>query len=116
MNALVAMLQWALLVLGLTYLVTESFIFLPVRIAMRRLGLVSTVLVYCPACIGFWSGAGLGALGLWSTSPMSVGAPTWLVCTIQSAIAGCALAAAWSKANGGNPMFEVEGGLPGGES
>lgn len=51
------MITWSLLVVGLTYAVTTSFVFALPRMLISRLGLFTKYFVYCPWCVSFWAGA-----------------------------------------------------------
>lgn len=51
---------------GLTYVLTQSVIFAPVRgVAFKLFGSLALYFVYCPACVGTWMGLALYGLGLW---------------------------------------------------
>jgi hypothetical protein len=50
------LIQWALVVLGAVYFVTDSAIFSPFRIALARGSWFRAGLFYCAACFGFWAG------------------------------------------------------------
>jgi hypothetical protein len=54
--------EFVLLVIGVTYLVTTSLIFSPFRRGLARIPAIGLV-VYCRSCTGFWVGGLLGALG-----------------------------------------------------
>ena len=95
---------WALVHLGLVYLVTEAAIFAPVRLAVSARGPLWTTLIYCPGCSGFW-------LGL-ACAPLWPGPPWWLALPC-SGLAGMGLAATWSKATGGNQAWIAEAALRG---
>lgn len=86
-------LRWALITLGVIYLVTEAIIFAPVRLALRykAKSYWFTVLVYCRSCVGFWAGFGLGLAGLWFVPDRSL-----LESGIESGFAAMALGALWS--------------------
>lgn len=98
---------WSLLVVGITYALTESSILGLYRILVSRLGVMPTVLVYCPSCTGFWVGLGLGFV----VSPFELAAP-WHV--FASAIGAMAIMTTWSGLRGGNPAFMHEQELRGG--
>ena len=57
------LIQWALVVAGCVYFVTDSAIFAPVRIKLAKGSWFRAGLFYCPACFGFWAGVAL--YGLW---------------------------------------------------
>ena len=86
---------WALAVLGLIYIVTQSVIGRPIRMWVASKGMAFEVLVYCPACCGFWIG-----LGLYLLIPSSeIG--------LLYALAGCGLGALWSE-YGPSSVWEME--------
>jgi hypothetical protein len=86
--------HWTAICLGLIYIISESVIFMPIRLAFARGSAFRTALIYCPACTGFWVGAVLGP-GLW---PFSYNySPLWdfvRVC-LESGIAGIVIGAIW---------------------
>ena len=92
--------RWALIVLGLVYLVTESAIFAPVRVPFARRHVLAETLIYCPSCTGFWVGL---CVALWSW-PAFHGA----LSVVESGIAAMALGALWSVWRGGNPIHSIE--------
>lgn len=106
------LLHWALIVAGLIYLVSRSYIFGIVRV---RIGMLLTaavqrahisaelrgilrVLIYCPACIGFW--IGVGATPLWPYD--GFGQP--LGSGIAAMLLGSLLAEYWTS-----DVFNAEG-------
>lgn len=99
---------WLLLVVGITYALTESSILGLYRVLVSRLGVMPTVLVYCPSCTGFWVGLGLALFGV---HPFDLATP-WHV--FASAVAAMAVMTTWSGARGGNPAFMHEMELRGG--
>lgn len=55
------MILFYVLALAFIYLITESWILRPIRVYIGwRFPLAFRVLVYCPACTGFWVGAVMG--------------------------------------------------------
>ena len=105
LGAIVLMLRWALLVLGVIYFVTESAIFMHPRIWIAQRGKWALLGVYCPACVGFWVG---GALAFWTWPfDLVVGHWQWLH-VLEGGVASMALGALWKILNGGNPAYAVE--------
>lgn len=96
--------RWALVHLGLVYLVTEAAIFAPVRLMVASRGPLWTTLIYCPGCSGFW--LGLAVTHLWPE-------PAWWLALPCSGVAGMGLAATWSKVTGGNQAWSAEEPLRG---
>jgi len=47
---------WALLVIGITYAITTSFIFAPFRMLVSRVSPLLKYGIYCPHCVSFWVG------------------------------------------------------------
>lgn len=76
---------WALVTLGLIYLVTEAAISAAVRVALAKTHPLVATLVYCAACSGFWLG--------WLTAPLLE--PWW-----ASPLAAMALGAIWTTWHG----------------
>jgi hypothetical protein len=96
------LLRWVLLMLGWTYLITESAVFSSFRMGFARgAGPFGTTLIYCPACTGFWVGCGLGAFHLW---PWDLG--LWAIG--ESGFGAMAVGAAWSAWRHGNPAYAIE--------
>lgn len=62
------MVEFVLVLWGLTYLLTSSAIFAPVRKMVKRLPF--GVMVYCPSCSGFWIGLGLASAVGWPLQTM----------------------------------------------
>jgi hypothetical protein len=100
------MIQWALVVLGLVYFVTDSAIFAPVRVKLARGSWFRAGLFYCAACFGFWAGVLLQ--GLW---PFEATFSTpWGVIPLKGALSGTAamaLGAVWKVYVPGS-AFETE--------
>jgi hypothetical protein len=109
-----AWLAWSLAVVGLAYLVTESVILAPLRVALARLHPLAASLIYCPACSGFW--IGLGLYGLYPSEALPAGlldhAGPWLR-VLLSGLSAVALCSTWSKATGGNGAWAAEAALRG---
>ncbi len=89
--------RWALVCLGLIYLLTQSGVLSPLRGAIMRpisripwAGTYLVTLVYCPACIGFWVGCAVQYfLYLWTLA--------WgLRGVVESGIAAMAVGAIWN--------------------
>ena len=53
---------WGLLQWAAVYVVARSAIGYPIRALICRLGAFPCIGIYCPACVGFWSGLGVGAV------------------------------------------------------
>jgi len=51
--------------LGLTFIITISYIFRPVRDKVASINPVLGKLLKCPQCTGFWAGLGIRALDMW---------------------------------------------------
>lgn len=104
------LLRWALVLIGFVYLVTDSAIFMKVRLLVSRLGTYPMVLIYCPSCIGFWVGVALGVGGLWPLDTFNTTAPWWepTYTALVSGVAGMAVAQTWNRMTGGTTAFEVE--------
>jgi hypothetical protein len=75
----IALILWALLVVGGTYAVTCSAIFAVPRILIARAGAVATIFIYCSRCVSYWIGVALFPL-----SPIVFhGAPWWAVALLS---------------------------------
>ena len=83
--------RYALLLLGLVYLLCQSSLGVYLRVPLSRLSLWVATLVYCPECSAFWFGLRLGALGMWQYDQQQpvMWAP------LEAAIGSSALGAAW---------------------
>lgn len=99
-----ALVPWTLLLFGWVYLITDSVIFTRFRMGFASTGLYQMSFIYCPACTGFWVGFVLGATGLWPFND------TWYWAPGESAIAGVAVGAIWSRIKP-NTAFEAEQGF-----
>jgi hypothetical protein len=98
------MLVFILISLGITYVITNSFVLYGIRrllISLTGNTLWVAVLLYCPACMGFWVGAALGAGGMWP-EPVSMLQAIW-----RAAFAAAAVGALWSE-YGPKSQFESE--------
>jgi hypothetical protein len=84
------LIRFALLTLGFTYLLTQSSIFMLLRMWITERMLFAGLLIYCPACSGFWIGGILGLLGAY---PL----PT-LFGPVDAAVVACGLMATWTLA------------------
>lgn len=49
--------------LALVYLLTESTIFVPLRVSVAKTGPIAKSFVYCRACAGFWIGLSMSFVG-----------------------------------------------------
>lgn len=81
------LLIFALLTLGSVYIITQSAIAHAPRNAIADIGWMFESLIYCPACTGFWVGAGLGATGYW-VNDGALG-------VLEAGISACGLGALW---------------------
>jgi hypothetical protein len=82
------LLQYGLTLIGIVYIVAQSYVFKNVRLLASNLKLLE-VLVYCPSCVGFWVGLLLWKLGYY---PFHVKA----LAGFEPGIVGCAIGAVWS--------------------
>lgn len=62
---LIGLIQFVVLVFGITYYVTASWIFAPIRIFAHSINLTIGYLLYCPVCTATWVGAILGICGFY---------------------------------------------------
>lgn len=98
MNDLV---RWALVVLGVVYLVTEATISAGPRVAFARWHPLAAAGIYCAACVGFWTGVLLHRF--WG--------PFLAFDTVLgSGLAAMALGAAWASWRG-NAAWDAEASL-----
>lgn len=108
---LVLHLRWALMALGLIYLITESAIFVLVRVWFAKGSPFRTTLIYCPACTGFWCGMAVAGLDYW---PFDYGddyiSRLWEY--LESAVAGMVLGAIWGTVRR-SLAYEIEAELRG---
>ena len=82
-------LRFVLLLSGLTYLLTQSSLGMFVRAPLGNRNVWVAMLLYCPACSGFWFGFGLGALGLWPFEAV-------LFAPLEAAVGSTAMMALWA--------------------
>lgn len=71
-EALPMLMTWALIVYGVTLIVTEGKLFAPVRALAERRSPWAGTLLGCPMCFGWWVGALVSLLG-WSPSAVGLG-------------------------------------------
>jgi hypothetical protein len=100
--------RYALLVLGCTYIVSQSTIGSSLRQAVAQIHAILATLIYCPACTGFW--VGVVFYQAWPfAGPMQM---------VESGLAACAIGAmwgAWGVDSGAVWELEQEGGGDDGE-
>jgi len=87
--------RWAVLVLAVIYVITESMIFAPLRVWITKGTVWRRTLFYCPACMGFWIGV-LAGVGLYW--PFDYGTDAWSIARecFESGLCACIMGAAWS--------------------
>lgn len=90
-------LRYLLVLWGVIYLVTQSAIFSPFRIALSRNTVIAT-LIYCPACFGTWVGFALDSLLPWTPS----------IGYVESGLAAMALGSIWGRLFGDDSAFRNE--------
>lgn len=95
-------LTYVLLLAGVMYLVTQSTIFAAFRIAFAHGSMWRASFIYCPACVGFWTGLALGNYGYWPPQQWGMKA------AIESAFAAMALGAVWGTWFGSEATLEGE--------
>jgi hypothetical protein len=94
---------YALLTVGLVYLITQSTILMPLRVALTRGSHFRAALFYCPSCTGFWVGTGLAFAGLVPERNYTLG-------IVFGGVLSVAIAHIWSALTqqGVNPAWEAE--------
>ena len=100
---MIELFRWALVTLGLVYLVTEASIFTVPRAFLASKSHFLGALVYCPACSGYWVGFLVGILGFWPFETIGIWALS--IMWLESAIAACALGALWGKLHPNPAVF-----------
>ena len=84
------MLHWALTVVGLTTIITQSSLFAPLRQGFQRL--TGSKFLGCPMCVGFWVGFGLSVV----SSTFSVtGSQNWELGTWNMLL--CSIVDGWAS-------------------
>lgn len=101
------MIQWALVVAGVIYFVTDSAIFAPIRVKLAKGSWFRAGLLYCPACFGFWVGVALQWLWPFGFEPHYIGAWAIPLRWLASGTAAMALGALW-KTYVPSTAFETE--------
>lgn len=94
--------------LGLTYIVTESALFMGIRVWLARVGgTYMEVLVYCAACTGFWAGVFVAMLGQFRAVSVIPTGDTifWMP------FASCALGALYAHFRGEHPTYALEASI-----
>lgn len=81
------LLHFALLTLGVTYIVTQSSIMILPRMWVTARAPLMGTLIYCPACTGFWVGCGL-----------QLGHDFGLGNVVAAGVVACGLMATWAMA------------------
>ncbi len=103
------LIHYALMCYAVTYLITESTVLVVPRVLAARGHAMIAVLMYCPACMGFWVGVCLG-VGNWFPFDTPHGLALESVNSGFTSMAICHLI---SKITGGNPAWENEASLRG---
>lgn len=62
---LTLLVRWVAVVLCTIYVITESSIFMPIRVAITKGTIFTRTLFYCPACMGFWVGVFYAFFSYW---------------------------------------------------
>lgn len=105
-DAITAWLRYLLIAAGILYLITESVIFSPVRKTIYKLlpqrFKFGIVVLYCPACLGFWCGLTLGALHLW---PADTGS-AWAI--LECGLATMAFGAVSAHYSNAGRIYDIE--------
>ena len=70
------MLPWALTVVGLTTIITQSKLFAPIRRGFENL--TGSKFLCCPMCVGLWVGLGLSLIGLSCVTSLTPPALRWV--------------------------------------
>ncbi len=83
---MIQLLHFALLTLGITYIVTQSSIMILPRMWLASKSSLARTFIYCPACVGFWVGTGVELGGNFGMHPL------------QAGISACGLMATWTLA------------------
>ena len=104
-----SLVEWALLVVGLTYWLTMSGIFAPFRLLIAGAGAFWESLIYCPMCTGFWVGA---ALGVCHAHTFAVSHLHFVANTFASGFAamGVMFVVIHATTGGANPAYTAERG------
>jgi hypothetical protein len=104
-----SLVEWSLLVVGLTYWLTMSGIFAPLRLLIASAGAFWEALIYCPMCTGFWVGA---ALGVCHAHTFDVSRMHLVANTFASAFAamGLMFVVIHAATGGANPAYNAERG------
>jgi hypothetical protein len=110
---MIALLEFAILVWGVTYVVTQSALLTPARIALVAGARIASVgfailvveLVYCRACVGFWAGVVLSLVGI---APFE-GAP-WVWPAVESGFTACGMMALVTEHVVPSNAFQIEQG------
>ena len=99
---MVDFLHYTLTLLGVVYIVAQSYIFRPVRILLSKIHVSVAVLLYCPACLGFWVGLWLWKLGLY---------PFEVKLFVEPGIVGCVLGAIWTTYGPQTQTWQADQGI-----
>lgn len=94
------LIRFTLLTIGLTYLLTQSSVFVLLRVWINEKSPLLGSLVYCPACSGYWVGFTLWFVGVY---PL----PT-ILGPIDAGVAACGLMATWALAFLRTSSWELE--------
>lgn len=105
MSEIGSLLRFALVVVGLVYLVTQASITSSLRVALLSLFKTNIVaqmflstFLYCRACVGFWVGLVVGFFGLYA----------WHSWFLEPAVVGMALGALWKSDEQADIIFGLE--------
>lgn len=97
------LLQYGLTLIGIVYIVSQSYIFRPIRIIASYLRLLG-VLIYCPSCTGFWVGLLLHYAGYYPFHVKGFG-------VVEPGIVGCALGAVWGVYGPSTDTWSLDRGI-----
>jgi len=102
-----SLVEWGLLVVGLTYWLTMSGIFAPFRLLIADAGAFWESLIYCPMCTSFWVGA---ALGVCHAHTFAVSHLHFVANTVTSGFAamGLVFVVIHLTTGGSNPAYNAE--------
>lgn len=103
--------RFALLVVGFAYFVTQSSIFMPIRVTVARVSGWARMFVYCAMCVSFWAGGVLAVVlrvQPFHGNPAMVDLWDYSLRFVQYGLMGMAVAHTWLYLTNSGAAAQIE--------